>query len=152
MSKILINHVKRAVCAVYGIEVRDLDRQDRRRRFAAARQMAMACALNLTGQSRVVIARSFAGRDESTVRHAIETVSALVERYPREAETAAEVARLAGWYAAGNYAEAPQFSRSADLEVVPDGEIRAMRDLPAMMIAQRVGVPVTEVSRVLGAG
>lgn len=149
MSKILINHVKRATCAVYGIEVRDLDRHDRRRRFVAARQMAMACSLDLTGQSRVVIARSFGGRDESTVRHAIEAVAALVERYPREAETAAEIARLAEWYAAGNYAEPARFSRGADLGVVPDWEIREFSDLPAMVIALRVGVPVSEVSRVL---
>lgn len=148
MSKILINHVKRATCAVYGITVEDLDRQDRRRRFAAARQMAIACARTLTGQSLPLIGRAF-GRDESTARHAVQSVAALVARFAREAETATEIARLAEWYSAGNYAEPPRISRSVALGVVPDGEIRAMRDLPAAVIAQRVGVPVTDVSRVL---
>lgn len=152
MSKILINHVKRATCAVYGITVEDLDRQDRRRRFAAARQMAMACARTLTGQSLILIGRAFGGRDESTARHAVEAVAALVARHPWEAETAAEIARLAEWYSAGNYAEPARISRSADLGIVPDWEIREFRDLPAMIIAQRVGVPVSEVSRVLTNG
>lgn len=149
-TKILINHIKRATCVVYGITTVDLDRQDRRKRYVAPRQMAIAAARALTEQSGVKIGQTF-GRDEQTVRHATKAVSDLIVSDPRELETYDEICRLARRYAEGDFAATPAFSRSADLDFVPDREIRAMSDdkVPAWTIAQRLGVPVTEVSRVL---
>lgn len=57
---------------------------------------------------------------------------------------------LVAAYAAGNDAS-PKFSRGADLGVVPDAKIRALHEeaVSPWIIAQRLNVPVSEVSRVI---
>lgn len=149
MTRILINHVKRATCAVYGVSNNDLEMRDRHRRYAEPRQMAMAVARQLTEQSWVQIGRAFA-RDETTVIYASRVINERVLASATDYETYFEIARLARAYAAGEIS-APKFSRSGDLDVVPDEEIRAMHRQAASpwAIAQRLNVPVTEVSRVL---
>lgn len=149
MSRILINHVKRAACAVYGVSNGDLEMRDRHRRYAEPRQMAMAVARQLTEQSHIAVGRAFQ-RDETTVIRAVRVVNERVLASAKDYETYFEIARLARAYAAGEIS-APKFSRSGDLDVVPDEEIRAMHRQAASpwAIAQRLNVPVTEVSRVL---
>lgn len=150
MSKVLINHVKRATCAVYGVSSADLEARDRHQRFAEPRQMAMAVAKHLTEQSYPQIGRSFQ-RSHSNVVYAVQVVNERAVSSPKDYETFFEIARLARAYAAGNDTAA-RFSRSADLGVIPNAEIRAMHvtdKLPPAAISQRLGVPVTEVARVL---
>lgn len=148
MARILINHVKRAVCAVYGVSGEDLDRHDRRARLVAPRQMAIAVARESTGASWAQLGKAFA-RNNGAVIHAARAVQSRVLGCTREQETFVEVTRLAHRYAEGDYAARPKFSRSLDLDLVPDDEIRSMKGLPAWTIAQRLSVPVSEVARVL---
>lgn len=148
-TRILINHVKRATGAVYGVTNIDLDARDRHRRFAEPRQMAMAVAKHLTEQSWAQIGRAFL-RDEKAVRHAAKAVEARAGASRRDRETFLEIARLARVYADGGNSAA-KFSRAADLSVIPNDAIRELdrERLPRTAISQRLGVSVTEVARVL---
>lgn len=150
MTRILINHVRRATCAVYGVTGAELDAPDRIRRLVYARQMAMAICKELTGQSHVKIGNVF-NRDDVTVIYSKKAVDERVRTRQQDFDTYHEIVRLARAYAEGRLEETPIFSRSADLDVVPDAQIREMRSLkiPEWTIAQRCGVPVTEVVRVL---
>lgn len=150
-ARILINHVKRATCAVYGVTTSELDMKDRHRRYAEPRQMAMAVAKAVTGQNWAQLARAFV-RDEKTIAHASAVVAERIVSIAREFETYHEILRLAQCYAEGDYAAVATFSRGADLAIVPDAEIRGMRrnNASEWAISQRFGLPIKEVARVLG--
>ncbi len=108
MSRVLISDVKRAVCAVYGITMSDIERYDRHPRFVGARQMAMAVAREITGQSWPQLVRSFK-RHESTVKHGVAQVAAQKAADVRELATFQEVIRLARAYSAGESEAAARF-------------------------------------------
>ncbi|WP_072389809.1 helix-turn-helix domain-containing protein [Hyphomicrobium sp. CS1GBMeth3] len=148
-TRILINHVKRATCAVYGVSNGDLEARDRHQRFVEPRQMAMAVAKQLTEQPWAQIGRAF-GRNDNTVIYASRVINERVLVSAKDYETYFEIARLARAYAAGDD-PSPKFSRSADLGFVPDEQIRALHveETPPWIIAQRLNVPVTEVARVI---
>lgn len=153
MTKVLINHVKRATCAVYGVSVLDLDERDRHQRFSEPRQMAMAVAKEITGQSWAQIGRAFQ-RSHSNAIYAVQVVGERVLKSRKDYETYFEIARLARAYADGRWSAQAEIGRSADLRVIPNAAIRAMHQedkLPPASIAQRLGLPVTEVTRVLDA-
>lgn len=148
-NRILINHVKRAACAVYGVTTLDIEGSDRHRRFSEPRHMAMAVARQLTDQSWAAIGRAFK-RTDAAVIQATQAISGRTLKSPKDYETYFEIARLARAYAAGDDLS-PTFSRSGDLGFVPDEKIRDLhrKSVSPWTIARQCGVPIAEVTRVL---
>jgi hypothetical protein len=99
--RVLISHCVRAASIVCGIR-RDLLLSDTRQSptVALARQLGMAVAADLTGQSLPAIGRGFGGRDHTTVIHAIRKVeeTAIADRQFAHAarEVAIKARQLAG--------------------------------------------------------
>jgi hypothetical protein len=146
---ILINHVKRAACAVYGVSTAELEGRDRRREVSEPRQMAMAVAREITGQSLGQIGRAFS-RTDANVVYAVSAVAEGVSASARDQETFLEIARLARGYAEGADPE-QRISRGGDVPEAAAARIRELRDqsVSPWIIAQRLGVPMSAVSRAL---
>jgi len=72
-----IDNIQRVVAEYYHIPLRELTGKKRNRSFARPRQVAMALARELTGNSYPEIGLAFDGRDHSTVIHACEKVASL---------------------------------------------------------------------------
>jgi chromosomal replication initiator protein len=67
-----------ATCVQYGFDIEDLCGRSRRRPLVAARQVAMYVMRELTELSYPNIAKEFGGRDHTTVIHAVEKITALM--------------------------------------------------------------------------
>lgn len=67
MSRVLIDDVKAAVCAEYGITEAELTGPRLHRRVSFPRQVAMTLAVEMTESSTTVIGKLFGGRDHTTV-------------------------------------------------------------------------------------
>lgn len=89
-----VAHIVRVVADHYGLEVRDILSERRKRTVARPRQVAMYMSRKLTGQSLPCIGRKFS-RDHTTIIHAIrETEKRMVEslRYQNEVSHLMELA------------------------------------------------------------
>lgn len=75
--QINIDSIQKMVAEYYRIPLRELTGHKRLRNYARPRQMAMALARELTGDSYPDIGKAFEGRDHSTVIHACEKVEEL---------------------------------------------------------------------------
>jgi chromosomal replication initiator protein len=69
-----IEYIKRVVAQYYNTDLDLLSDKTRRREIVQARQVAMYCCKQLTGQPLKTIGLRFGGRDHSTVIHACRTV------------------------------------------------------------------------------
>lgn len=65
MTQPFIHEIQRAVCAHYGLPIREMASSTRKN--ARARQVGMYLARRMTPQSYPQIGRSFGGKDHSTV-------------------------------------------------------------------------------------
>lgn len=72
-----MDNIRKVVAEYYDISVKDLMGKKRTRSIARPRQIAMALARELTGDSYPEIGQSFGGRDHSTVMHACDKVKEL---------------------------------------------------------------------------
>jgi chromosomal replication initiator protein len=72
-----IDSIQKMVAEYYRIPLRELTGHKRMRIYARPRQIAMALARELTGDSYPDIGLAFEGRDHSTVMHACEKVEEL---------------------------------------------------------------------------
>lgn len=75
--QINIDSIQKMVAEYYRIPLRELTGHKRLRNYARPRQIAMALARELTGESYPDIGKAFEGRDHSTVIHACEKVEDL---------------------------------------------------------------------------
>lgn len=83
-----IEPIIRRVGDHFGIAAQALKSRSRRRKFIAARHLAMYLSRKLTHSSLSAIARAFGGRDASSVRHAIERIRLKLDRDPQFAAAA----------------------------------------------------------------
>ncbi|WP_434352922.1 chromosomal replication initiator protein DnaA [Psychrobacter sp. HD31] len=72
-----MDNIRKVVAEFYDVSVKDLMGKKRTRSIARPRQIAMALARELTGDSYPEIGQSFGGRDHSTVMHACDKVKQL---------------------------------------------------------------------------
>ncbi|HEY1960921.1 MAG TPA: chromosomal replication initiator protein DnaA [Rhizomicrobium sp.] len=72
-----IEDIQRKIAEFYKLDVRDLHSQERSRRVARPRQVAMYLARELTMRSLPEIGRRFGDRDHTTVLHACRRITAL---------------------------------------------------------------------------
>jgi chromosomal replication initiator protein len=72
-----IDSIQKVIAEYYRIPIRELTGHKRLRIYARPRQIAMALARELTGDSYPDIGLAFEGRDHSTVMHACEKVEEL---------------------------------------------------------------------------
>ncbi len=79
-KELTIADIQKKIAEYYQIRVSDLSSAKRSRCFVRPRHIAMFLAKNLTPHSFPVIGKAFGGRDHTTVIHAINTVSILLER------------------------------------------------------------------------
>lgn len=76
------SEIMESVCDVYSLNITDLHSQDRHRRLARPRQVAMYLARKMTPRSSTEIGRYIGGRDHSTVLHAVAQIERLVPDDP----------------------------------------------------------------------
>lgn len=72
-----MDNIRKVVAEYYDVSVKDLMGKKRTRSIARPRQIAMALARELTGDSFPDIGQSFGGRDHTTVMHACDKVAQL---------------------------------------------------------------------------
>jgi len=72
-----MDNIRKVVAEYYNVSVKDIMGRKRTRQIARPRQIAMALARELTGDSYPDIGQSFGGRDHTTVMHACEKVAEL---------------------------------------------------------------------------
>lgn len=94
MSSPSIVEIRRAVCEHYGIN--ELDVISRRRDVARPRQIAMYLAHEFTTLPLARIGGAFAGRDHTTVMHAIATIKRLRESDQHIGVDIKQIIRLLG--------------------------------------------------------
>jgi chromosomal replication initiator protein len=75
--QINIDSIQKVIAEYYRIPIRELTGHKRLRIYARPRQIAMALARELTGESYPDIGLAFEGRDHSTVMHACDKVEEL---------------------------------------------------------------------------
>ncbi|PIE47799.1 MAG: chromosomal replication initiator protein DnaA [Gammaproteobacteria bacterium] len=76
-QSVSMDNIRKVVAEFYDVSVKDLMGKKRTRSIARPRQIAMALARELTGDSYPEIGQSFGGRDHSTVMHACDKVKKL---------------------------------------------------------------------------
>ena len=76
---ITVSTILDATVDQFGFSIEDLTGKSRRRPLVITRQMAMYVTRQLTDLSFPVIAREFGGRDHTTVMHACDKISALMQ-------------------------------------------------------------------------
>jgi chromosomal replication initiation ATPase DnaA len=86
-----IVEIQRATAQYFGITVADMIDDQQRRKLAMPRHAAMYLAKQLTLKSFAEIGRAFAGRDHSTVVHA---VNGIVARLPVDGELAHHIEHI----------------------------------------------------------
>ncbi|MBV9538719.1 MAG: chromosomal replication initiator protein DnaA [Acidisphaera sp.] len=84
--RISIEEIQRRVCDHYHIRLTDMASSRRARNVARPRQVAMYLAKQLTQRSLPEIGRRFGNRDHTTVMHAIQRVTELMDREASFAE------------------------------------------------------------------
>lgn len=88
-----ISEIKRVVGSHYGLTNKDLEGDCKLRSHAHPRQVAMFLARKLTKHTLPEIARSFGGRDHSTVFHAVKQVESRMAD-DRHEELADQIKRM----------------------------------------------------------
>ncbi|MDO5768857.1 MAG: helix-turn-helix domain-containing protein, partial [Psychrobacter sp.] len=77
-----MDNIRKVVAEFYDVSVKDLMGKKRTRSIARPRQIAMALARELTGDSFPDIGQSFGGRDHTTVMHACDKIAQLRQEDP----------------------------------------------------------------------
>jgi chromosomal replication initiator protein len=80
---ITIDQVQRKVCDLFGVKPSDLKAKTRTKTIAFPRQVAMYLARKLTHASLAEVGRNFGGKDHTTVLHAVDKITALLEEDPK---------------------------------------------------------------------
>ncbi len=88
-----LSDIQAAACKEFGISREELLSSARTRRIAAARQVAMYLARELSGESLPAIGREFGGRDHTTVLHAWRRTSARLAEDAASREAVENVCR-----------------------------------------------------------
>jgi len=82
VKKTSIEDIQRKIADFYKLDPRDFQSQQRSRRVARPRQVAMFLAREITARSLPEIGRRFGGRDHTTVLHACRRIAALCNEDP----------------------------------------------------------------------
>ncbi|MCX5617691.1 chromosomal replication initiator protein DnaA [Bombella sp. TMW 2.2543] len=85
--RVTIDEIQRKVAEHFNIRLTDMSSARRARAVARPRQIAMFLAKQLTSRSLPEIGRKFGNRDHTTVMHAVNRVSELMEQDPGLAES-----------------------------------------------------------------
>ena len=85
-----------SIGAYYGHSVEELQSADRSKPLSTRRQIAMYLMRTLTERSYQTIARTFGGRDHTTVIYACRTIAARLDRDRTLAREIAELSALLG--------------------------------------------------------
>jgi chromosomal replication initiator protein len=80
---ISIEQIQRRVGDAYGIKLSELKAKSRTKAVAFPRQVAMYLARQLTHASLAEIGRAFGGKDHTTVLHAVEKITLLLQEDPK---------------------------------------------------------------------
>jgi len=110
--RVLVSHIKRAACAVSGLDMADLLAASHDRDRMAVRQIAWLAAFRVCGDVPRV-ARQF-NRDRKSIEHGLVAAVKLIERDANEREAFQEIERLACLYAAGQMVQPVVYRGSAD--------------------------------------
>ena len=76
---VTVEQIQRKVCDFFNLKLTDLKAKNRTKAVAFPRQVAMYLARKLTHASLAEIGRAFGGKDHTTVLHAVDKISALLE-------------------------------------------------------------------------
>ncbi|WP_230657056.1 chromosomal replication initiator protein DnaA [Psychrobacter sp. I-STPA10] len=82
VQSVSMDNIRKVVAEYYDVSLKDLMGKKRTRSIARPRQIAMALARELTGDSYPDIGQSFGGRDHTTVMHACDKVAQLRNEDP----------------------------------------------------------------------
>jgi chromosomal replication initiator protein len=80
---ISIEQIQRRVGDAYGLKLSELKAKSRTKTVAFPRQVAMYLARQLTHASLAEIGRAFGGKDHTTVLHAVEKITLLLQEDPK---------------------------------------------------------------------
>jgi chromosomal replication initiator protein len=80
---VTLEQIQRKVADFYGIKLSDLKAKTRTRAIAFPRQVAMYLGRQLTHASLLEIGRAFGGKDHTTVLHAVEKITLLLQEDPK---------------------------------------------------------------------
>jgi chromosomal replication initiator protein len=80
---ITIEHIQRQVGEAFGLKLAELKAKSRTKTVALPRQVAMYLARQLTHASLAEIGNAFGGKDHTTVLHAVQKITALLEQDPK---------------------------------------------------------------------
>jgi len=81
-TPVRLDTIQKLVCQKYSVDMRALKSRSRTNEIAFPRQLAMYLACTLTDLSTTDIGSGFGGRDHTTVIHARDKISAMLERDP----------------------------------------------------------------------
>jgi chromosomal replication initiator protein len=84
---ITIEQIQRKVCDFFGVKLSDLKAKNRTKAVAFPRQIAMYLARQLTHASLAEVGRAFGGKDHTTVLHAVDKVTTLLQEDPKLRKT-----------------------------------------------------------------
>ncbi|MEK6530769.1 MAG: helix-turn-helix domain-containing protein, partial [candidate division NC10 bacterium] len=84
---ITIEQIQRKVSDFFGMKLSDLKAKTRTRAIAFPRQIAMYLARQLTTASLLEIGRAFGGKDHTTVLHAVDKITRLIQEDPKLRKT-----------------------------------------------------------------
>lgn len=93
-TEITIESIKKVVAEYFDIDIEQLKGKTRKRHIVQARQAAMFLAKQYTGKSLKAIGKHFGGRDHSTVIHANQAVSNLIDTNERFANDMDELNKI----------------------------------------------------------
>ena len=84
---ITIEQIQRKVSDFFGMKLSDLKAKTRTRAISFPRQIAMYLARQLTTASLLEIGRAFGGKDHTTVLHAVDKITLLIQEDPKLRKT-----------------------------------------------------------------
>ena len=84
---ITLEQIQRKVSDFFGLKLSDLKAKNRTRAIAFPRQIAMYLARQLTTASLLEIGRAFGGKDHTTVLHAVDKITLLLQEDPKLRKT-----------------------------------------------------------------
>ena len=84
---ITIEQIQRKVSDFFGVKLSDLKAKNRTKAVAFPRQIAMYLARQLTHASLAEVGRAFGGKDHTTVLHAVDKVTTLLQEDPKLRKT-----------------------------------------------------------------
>ncbi|HEX3429411.1 MAG TPA: chromosomal replication initiator protein DnaA [Rhizomicrobium sp.] len=96
VKKTSIEDIQKKIADFYKLDPRDFQSQQRSRRVARPRQVAMFLAREITARSLPEIGRRFGGRDHTTVLHACRRIAALCTEDPSFKEEIDFLKRILG--------------------------------------------------------